>query len=482
MSVDPSVPSPFVVSSFVLVSSCPRLRVERSIIVLSLPSLSCFVLPFLDTRRVRYAIPRYRFPFCCFVRTSFLCTVRTNVMWFTLIFSYGGVASMVFVSRCLSLLVIRLWQLFGIAVLVCNNVGFPSCVLVVATSFIVRWYRHVFRRIRVAPFVVRRLSFFVNLALSFVVISLLPFFVLSFWRTHLRFRVVLLRVPFSFSRAVSVYRFVVREHISEGSVVSVRVSVFVRRLASCEVTFVGPFVDRRIRSVFSFTFVAFRLTMLDNVEKVTPVVPSSAGNVTSTVAPPVSSVPSVPSNVPAPSSNVAGPSTIQVAPPSSSAADAMMSSLFDTVRSRVPVASAAAPVAPSTPSEYNRYTGTVIGNVNEVVGSELEELVGSPELVMPRLDSRCLVRSDWSLRARGSFDWDDILASGRADVKRVRDLANSVGTAGVTYTERYMDYVRGAYQIPVSLRCDRMFLVEASDAKYVELVERYLFEPTCPYP
>ena len=74
------------------------------------------------------------------------------------------------------------------------------------------------------------------------------------------------------------------------------------------------------------------------------------------------------------------------------------------------------------------------------------------------------------------------MASGRADVKRVRDLPNSVGTAGVTYLERYMYYVRGAYQIPSSLRCDRFFLVEASDAKYVELVERYLFEPTCPYP
>ena len=114
------------------------------------------------------------------------------------------------------------------------------------------------------------------------------------------------------------------------------------------------------------------------------------------------------------------------------------------------------------------------------MGSELEELVGSPELVMPRLDNRCLVRSDWSLRVRGSFDWDDIVASGRADVKRVRNLANSVGTAGVTYTERYMDYVRGAYQIPASLRCDRMFLVEASDAKYVELVERYLLDSTRP--
>ena len=101
---------------------------------------------------------------------------------------------------------------------------------------------------------------------------------------------------------------------------------------------------------------------------------------------------------------------------------------------------------------------------------------------MPRLDSSCLVRTDWSLRARGSFDWDDIVTSGRADFKRVRDIANSVGTAGVTYTERYMDYVRGAYQIPSTLRCDRLFLVDASDAKYVELVKRYIFDPTRPSP
>ena len=69
-----------------------------------------------------------------------------------------------------------------------------------------RWYRHVFRRIRVAPFVVRRFSFSVNLALSFAVISFLPFFVLSCWRTLLRYRVVLLCVPFSFSRAFSACR------------------------------------------------------------------------------------------------------------------------------------------------------------------------------------------------------------------------------------------------------------------------------------
>ena len=78
------------------------------------------------------------------------------------------------------------------------------------------------------------------------------------------------------------------------------------------------------------------------------------------------------------------------------------------------------------------------------MGSEPEELVGSPELVMPGHDSRCLVRTDWSHRALGSFDWDDLVTSGRAGVNRVRHLAHSVGNAGVPYTERYMDYIRGA--------------------------------------
>ena len=76
----------------------------------------------------------------------------------------------------------------------------------------------------------------------------------------------------------------------------------------------------------------------------------------------------------------------------------------------------------------------------------------------------------------------DIVTSGRADVTRVRDLAHSVRTAGISCTDRYMDYVRGAYQIPSSLRSDRLFLVEASDATFVELVTRYLLDPTRPYP
>ena len=139
----------------------------------------------------------------------------------------------------------------------------------------------------------------------------------------------------------------------------------------------------------------------------------------------------------------------------------MMASLFDTFFARAPVVPVSAPIVPSTPSAYTRYTATVTGNVKEFVGWEPKEFVVSPELVVPRLDSRCLFRTDWSLRGLGWFDWDDIVSSGRADAKSARDLAHSVGTAGVTYTKRYMAYVRGAYQIRSSLRFDRLFLTGA---------------------
>ena len=77
-------------------------------------------------------------------------------------------------------------------------------------------------------------------------------------------------------------------------------------------------------AMFPCSFVAPRTTMPPNVEKVTPVASSSAGNQKSNAVPPVESVPSVPSSVPAPSSNVAGPSTAPVVTPTSSAGDAMM--------------------------------------------------------------------------------------------------------------------------------------------------------------
>ena len=49
-------------------------------------------------------------------------------------------------------------------------------------------------------------------------------------------------------------------------------------------------------------------------------------------------------------------------------------------------------------------------------------------------------------------------------------------------TGRYLDLVEGAFAIPPSIRCDRMLLLYGSDAKYVESVERYLFEGDVAYP
>ena len=147
----------------------------------------------------------------------------------------------------------------------------------------------------------------------------------------------------------------------------------------------------------SFSFVALGNTMPDNVEKVTPIASSSAVNYALNAAPPVVSAPSVPSSVPAPSSSGAGPSTAHVATHTSSAAHVLKSPLFHTLGARAPVVPVSAPIVPSTPSGYTRFTGTAIGNVNEVVGSELKESAGSPELVMPRLSSRCLFCTDCSL-------------------------------------------------------------------------------------
>ena len=336
-----------------------------------------------------------------------------------------------------------------------------------------------FCRIRVTNSLSSSFFVFVNGSLFLVVIPLfLSSFTVSAYRSPFSCRVA--SHCFLVFRVVFVFRLSCSLCVSDfrrGASFVVRVFVFVFRLASCEVTFAGPLVDRRICSVLLFV----RNTKPAKVDKVTPVASSSAGNDPSNVLPPVASVPSVPSSVPAPSSSVAGPSSTHVSTPTSTAADAMMTSLLDTVRSRAPVAPVPR-IVPSTPSEYTRCTGTVIRNVNEVVGSETEELFSSPVLVMPRLDSRCLFRTDCSLRGRGSFDRDDILTSGRADVKLVRDLAHSVGTAGIKYTERYMDHVRGACQIPSALRYDHLFRVEASDAKYFKLVERYLFDPMRPYP
>ena len=216
-----------------------------------------------------------------------------------------------------------------------------------------------FRRIRVASFLVVVLFRFRQSPSPSRRDTAFAFPVLSFRRIHLLSRVVLLRVVLFFFRAVFVFRLSCSLCVSvfrRGASFVVRVSssyVVLRpmRLLSAARPLIAVFAP------FSCSFFAPRNTMPADVDIVTPVASSFAGNDTSNAVPPVASVPSIPSSFPAPSSNVAGPSTAPVATPSSAASDAMMTSLFDTVRSRAPVVPVVAPIVPSTPSVYTRCTG-----------------------------------------------------------------------------------------------------------------------------
>lgn len=47
---------------------------------------------------------------------------------------------------------------------------------------------------------------------------------------------------------------------------------------------------------------------------------------------------------------------------------------------------------------------------------------------------------------------------------------------------RYLDLIEGPSMVPSYIRCDRPFLIAEADAKYVESVERCLFEGDFAYP
>lgn len=119
-----------------------------------------------------------------------------------------------------------------------------------------------------------------------------------------------------------------------------------RRLASCEVTYVCPFVDHLICSV-SLSLVALRSTMPDKVDNVTPVAPSSTGNDAPNAVLRSASIYAVTSNVPAASSRRACPCDTYVAMPTSSPADTMIASLFDALHARAPAVPVSSPIIPS---------------------------------------------------------------------------------------------------------------------------------------
>ena len=65
---------------------------------------------------------------------------------------------------------------------------------------------------------------------------------------------------------------------------------------------------------------------------------------------------------------------------------------------------------------------------------------------------------------------------------RIRQVAESVGSSATVHTGRYLDLVKGSFVISPATRCDRIFLLYGSDAKYVESMEQYLFEGDVAYP
>ena len=111
-----------------------------------------------------------------------------------------------------------------------------------------------------------------------------------------------------------------------------------------------------------------------------------------------------------------------------------------------------------------------------------EGVIGEPATSSDRLLTSILQRTDWAECARIRFSWDELRESQQSEIVRIRQVAKSVGAIANVHTGRYLDRVEGAFVIPPFIRCDGMFLQYGSNAKYVESVERYLFEGDVAYP
>lgn len=71
-------------------------------------------------------------------------------------------------------------------------------------------------------------------------------------------------------------------------------------------------------------------------------------------------------------------------------------------------------------------------------------------------------RADWVGYPCISLSWKEIRDLERGEIVRVRNVADSVVTV---HTERLLDLVEDSLMIPLSMRCDVLFLVSASDGK-----------------
>ena len=226
------------------------------------------------------------------------------------------------------------------------------------------------------------------------------------------------------------------------TVVPLMLSLFV-------VFFVGP--------VFVLSATLF-LVMADNVDEITPAAVTSSPQATASVP-------------------VVEPADEFAMTPS----NPTMAVLFDIVRARSSASFAPPPVPVVTPSGYVSFTG-VVRRASNVATNDPADVIGSPTSLFDRLMKSVLQREEWAECARVSFSWDDISGCQRSEIVRLREFAESVGTCATVHTSRYLDLVEGSFMVPSSIRCDRLFLIAAADAKYVEAVERYLFEEDVAYP
>ena len=199
-------------------------------------------------------------------------------------------------------------------------------------------------------------------------------------------------------------------------------------------------------------------TMSENVDEVAPVSPPPSAPMSGVTTAAASSVQSV-----------------------AATADTTMATLFGILRARSSASVAPPPAPVSTPSGYVSFTGTVRHSVG-VDTHDPEGVVGDPAASSDRLLTSILQRTDWAESARIGFWRDDLQESQRSEIVRIRQVAGSVGGSASVYTGRYLDLVERAFTIPPSILCDRMFLLYGSGAKYVESVERYLFEGDFAYP
>ena len=233
-----------------------------------------------------------------------------------------------------------------------------------------------------------------------------------------------------------------------------RAIVFVRAvipfvLSLFVVFFVGPVF------VLSATLI---LVMADNVDEITPAAVTSSPQATV-------SVPVVES---------ADESAMTPSNPT-------MAALFDIVRARSSASVAPPPVPIVNPSGLVSFTG-VVRRASNVATNDPADVIGSPASSFDRLMKSVLQPEDWAECARVSFSWDDISGCQRSEVVRLREVAESVGTCGTVHAGRYLGLVEGSFMVPSSIRCDRLFIIAAADDKYVESVERYLFEEDVAYP